>query len=158
MYPVNQVILGGDSMFSNNLDDIDMQIQRMEEYRKKLQRLKSQSSIQNNQTMIWDSIDSELSPMTDDQKGRLFADEDYVNTYNKIQILVQNEILNLVKGRIENSQEGKMLLEKQLSIVKKLKTKIIEDTNKEMQLFNKFKEFSRTNPGITYDEFLRNNV
>lgn len=158
MYPVNQVILGGDSMFSNNLDDIDMQIQRMEEYRKKLQRLKSQSSIQNNQTMIWDSIDSELSPMTDDQKGRLFADEDYVNTYNKIQTLVQNEILNLVKGRIENSQEGKMLLEKQLSIVKKLKTKIIEDTNKEMQLFNKFKEFSRTNPGITYDEFLRNNV
>ena len=135
MYPVNQVILGGDSMFSNNLDDIDMQIQRMEEYRKKLQRLKSQSSIQNNQTMIWDSIDSELSPMTDDQKGRLFADEDYVNTYNKIQTLVQNEILNLVKGRIENSQEGKMLLEKQLSIVKKLKTKIIEDTNKEMQLF-----------------------
>lgn len=158
MYPVNQVILGGDSMFSNNLDDIDMQIQRMEEYRKKLQRLKSQSSIQNNQTMIWDSIDSELSPMTDDQKGRLFADEDYVNTYNKIQTLVQNEILNLVKGRIENSQEGKMLLEKQLSIVKKLKTKIIEDTNKEMQLFNKFKEFSRTNPGITYDEFLRNNI
>ena len=43
-------------------------------------------------------------------------------------------------------------------IVKTLKSQIIEDTNKEMQLFNKFKEFSRTNPGITYDEFLRNNI
>lgn len=39
MYPVNQVILGGESMF-NNLDDIDMQIQRMEAYRQKLKQLR----------------------------------------------------------------------------------------------------------------------
>ena len=39
MYPVNQVILGGESMF-NNLDDIDMQIQRMEAYRQRLKQLK----------------------------------------------------------------------------------------------------------------------
>ena len=32
MYPVNQVILGGESIF-NNLDDIDTQIQKMEMYR-----------------------------------------------------------------------------------------------------------------------------
>ena len=36
MYPVNQVILGRDSMFNSNLDDLDVQIQRMEEYRQKL--------------------------------------------------------------------------------------------------------------------------
>ena len=30
MLPVNQFILGGDSMLNNNLDDIDSQIQRME--------------------------------------------------------------------------------------------------------------------------------
>ena len=39
MYPVNQVILGGDSMF-NSLDDIDTQIQKMEAYRQKLKQLK----------------------------------------------------------------------------------------------------------------------
>lgn len=157
MYPVNQVILGGDSVFSNNLDDIDIQIQRMEEYRRRLQQIKGQNP-QPQQSLVWDSIDAELSPMTDDQKNRLFADEDYVSIYNQLQTMVQNELLNLVKVRIENTQEGKELLNSQLKIVKKLKNKIIEDTNKEMQLFSKFREFSKTNPGVTYDEFLRNNM
>lgn len=151
MYPVNQVILGGDSMFSS-LDDIDMQIQRMEAYRKKLQQLKNTPVPQR---LIWDEIDAEISPMSEEQRARLFGDEDYVNVYTKLQNMVQAEILNLVKGRIESHPEGKELLEHQLKLVKRLKGKIIDDTNREMELFKKFKEFSRTNPGVTYEEFIK---
>lgn len=151
MYPVNQVILGGDSMF-NSLDDIDMQIQRMEAYRKKLQQLKNTPVPQR---LIWDEIDAEISPMSEEQRARLFGDEDYVNVYTKLQNMVQAEILNLVKGRIESHPEGKELLEHQLKLVKRLKGKIIDDTNREMELFKKFKEFSRTNPGVTYEEFIK---
>lgn len=155
MYPVNQVILGGDSIFSN-VEDIDMQIQRMEAYRNKLKQLQS---IQPQQAKpIWDEIDLVVSPMTDEQKGRLLQDEDYVENYNKIQTMVQTEILNLVKGRIENTPEGKELLQNQLKIVKKLKSKIINDTNREMEMFMKFKEYSKTNPGITYEEFIKANL
>lgn len=155
MYPVNQVILGGDSMFSN-VEDIDMQIQRMEAYRNKLKQLQA---IQPQQSkLIWDEIDSVVSPMTDEQKGRLLQDEDYVENYNKIQTMVQTEILNLVKGRIENMPEGKELLQNQLKIVKRLKSKIINDTNREMEMFMKFKEYSKTNPGITYEEFIKANL
>ena len=132
MYPVNQVILGGDSMF-NSMDDIDMQIQKMEAYRTKLQQMKSQGR----QKLIWDEVDAEISPMTEEQRNKLFKDEDYVYTYNKLQSMVQAEILNLVKGKIENSPEGKELLEKQLKTIKKLKSKIIEETNREMELFKK---------------------
>ncbi len=151
MYPVNQVILGGDSMF-NSLDDIDMQIQRMEAYRKKLQQLKNTPVPQR---LIWDEIDAEISPMSEEQRARLFGDEDYVSVYTKLQNMVQAEILNLVKGRIESHPEGKELLEHQLKLVKRLKGKIIDDTNREMELFKKFKEFSRTNPGVTYEEFIK---
>lgn len=151
MYPVNQVILGGDSIF-NSLDDIDMQIQRMEAYRKKLQQLKNTPVPQR---LIWDEIDAEISPMSEEQRARLFGDEDYVNVYTKLQNMVQAEILNLVKGRIESHPEGKELLEHQLKLVKRLKGKIIDDTNREMELFKKFKEFSRTNPGVTYEEFIK---
>jgi hypothetical protein len=72
--------------------------------------------------------------------------------------MVNTEILNLVKSRIESTEEGKSILSKQLKIVKKLKKKIIEDTNKEMEIFTKFKEFSRNNPGVTYEEFIKNNL
>jgi hypothetical protein len=155
MYPINQVILGGTPM--DSLDSLDLQIQKMEEYRKRLQRMKNQQMVPS-QSLIWDSIDSELRPLSDEQKERLFSNSEYASVYNQLQMIVQAELLNLVKAKIESTPEGKDLLEAQLKVVKTLKSQIIEDTNKEMQLFNKFKEFSRTNPGITYDEFLRNNI
>ena len=47
---------------------------------------------------------------------------------------------------------------KQRDLVKKLKEQIINDTNREMDLFNRFREYSKMNPNITYDEFLKNNL
>lgn len=102
-----------------------------------------------------DEVDAEISPMTDEQKARMLQDEDYVDTYTKIQDMVQAEILNLVKGRIEATPEGKELLQRQLKIVKKLKGKIIQETNREMEMFRKFREFSKTHPEVTYEEFIK---
>lgn len=160
MYPVNQVILGGESMF-NNLDDIDMQIQRMEAYRQRLKQLKeSQQQPQSTQQkrLVWDEIDAEITPMSDEQKNRLLQDPDYMDTYNELQSIVQAELLNLVKDRIESTEKGKELLSKQLRIVKKLKTKIINDTNREMELFKRFKEYSKVHPNASYEEFIKESM
>lgn len=164
MIPINQVILGGgdpllgNSMIGNNLDE---QLQLIEKYKQNLEAAKQlrqqaqpiQQSVP--QRMIWDEIDAEISPMTDEQKTRMLQDEDYVDTYTKIQNMVQAEILNLVKGRIETTPEGKELLQRQLKIVKKLKGKIIQETNREMEMFRKFREFSKTHPEVTYEEFIK---
>ena len=159
MYPVNQVILGGDSMFNSNLDDLDVQIQRMEAYRQKLKQLKeSQQQQPIQKSLIWDQIDAEITPMSSEQKNRLLNNADYVDTYNELQSIVQVELLNLVKDKIENTEKGKELLSKQLTIVKKLKTKIIEDTDREMELFKKFKEYSKKHPDTSYDEFIKENM
>lgn len=155
--PLNQFILGGDSMFSNNLDDIDTQIQRMEAYRQRLKQIKESQQIQNSQPqrLIWDEIDSEITPMSSEQKNRLLQDQDYTSIYTELQSMVQSELLNLVKAKIEVSERGKDLLQKQLKIVRKLKTKIIEDTDREMEMFKKFKEYSKEHPNTSYDEFIK---
>ena len=157
MYPVNQVILGGESMF-NNLDDIDMQIQKMEAYRQKLKQLKESQQPQPQKKLVWDEIDAEVAPMSNEQKDRLFQDADYVDIYNELQSIVQAELLNLVKGKIESTERGRELLTKQLKTVRKLKTKIINDTDREMELFKKFKEYSREHPNASYEEFIKENV
>lgn len=110
------------------------------------------------QKLIWDDVDAEIEPMTNEQKSKLLQDEDYVETYTKIQSMVNSEILNLVKGRIENTPEGKELLSHQLKIVKRLKNKIIDETNREMEMFRKFREFSRQHPEVTYEEFIKANM
>jgi hypothetical protein len=160
MVPINQVILGGDpllggSIIGNNLDE---QLQLLEKYKQNLEAAKQMKQNQSPiipQKLIWDEIDAEVSPMSEEQKAMLFNDEDYVDTYTKIQNMVQAEILNIVKGRIESTQEGKDLLQSQLKIVRKLKGKIIQETNREMEMFRKFREYSKTHPEITYEEFVK---
>lgn len=144
--PINQVFLGGDPY--HTLDDIDIQIQNMENYRNKLQQLKALQAQQTPVKLIWDDIDAEVRPMTDEQKKRMFDDAEYMETYVKLNEMVQNELLNLVKAKIENTSEGKELLSQQLKTVKRLKNDIINETNRE-------KEFSKLNPGVTYEEFIK---
>lgn len=60
----------------------------------------------------------------------LLSNQDYVNNYNVLQSMVQAEVLNLVRGKIEASADGKHLLEEQLKLVKLLKSKVVEKTVK----------------------------
>ena len=153
--PINQVFLGSNPYHS--FDDLDLQIQNMENYRNKLQQLKALQS-QAQQKLVWDEIDAEVRPMTDEQKRKMFENTEYVEVYSKINEMVQNEILNLVKAKIENTPEGKELLSQQLKIVKQLKSNIINETNREMEMFKRFKDFSKMNPGITYEDFIKANM
>lgn len=164
MVPVNQVILGGDPLLGSSIigNSLDEQLQMIERYKQNLEaakQLKQQTQVVQQpitvQKLIWDDIDAEIEPMTNEQKSKLLQDEDYVETYTKIQSMVNSEILNLVKGRIENTPEGKELLSHQLKIVKRLKNKIIDETNREMEMFRKFREFSKQHPEVTYEEFIK---
>lgn len=145
-YPTNQFILNGESMF--NPMNMDTYLNNAEAY---LQRMR----MQNSHKLIWDDIDAEVNPMNDEQKNRLFQDQEYAETYNELQGLVQTELLNLVKARIESTDRGKDLLSRQLRIIRNIKGKIINDTNREMEMFMRFKEYSKQNPNITYEEFIK---
>lgn len=169
MIPVNQVILGGgDPLLGTTAvgNSIEEQLQFLERQKQLLEAARQRQFGQQPQQpqpvqpqkLIWDDIDAEVEPMTQEQKNMLFQDEDYLDSYNKLQSLVQAEILSLVKSRIENTQEGRELLSNQLKIVKRLKGKIIDATNREMDMFRRFREFSKNNPNVTYEEFVKANM
>ena len=174
MIPVNQFILGGSDpllypseKMTNSIDEqiafLQSQKQAINEaYRRNAIPNANNGTTQNQQVTqqpttqgIWDAIDAEIAPLTQEQQNMLLSNQDYVNNYNALQSMVQAEVLNLVRGKIEASEDGKHLLEEQLKLVKLLKSKIVEVTNKEMELFKAFKEASKTNPNLTYEEFLK---
>lgn len=174
MIPVNQFILGGSDpllypseKMTNSIDEqiafLQSQKQAINEaYRRNAIPNANNGVTQNQQVTqqpttqgIWDAIDAEIAPLTQEQQNMLLNNQDYVNNYNALQSMVQAEVLNLVRGKIEASENGKHLLEEQFKLVKLLKSKIVEVTNKEMELFKAFKEASKTNPNLTYEEFLK---
>lgn len=156
MIPVSQINIGGDPLLGTPGFNIEEQLRQLDLRRQSLESLKQLNpQAIPNQPLIWNEIDSEVKVLSNEQLQKLFENEDYVRIYTRIQELVNNEILNLVKPRIEGTPEGKQLLQEQLNIVRKMKPKIVEDSNREVELFRRFREFSKTNPDVTYDEFLK---
>jgi hypothetical protein len=155
MIPVSQINIGGDPLLGAQGYNIEEQLRQLELRRQSLESMKQLNPQAIPQTVIWNEIDAEIKVLSPAQVQKLFENEDYIKVYSRIQELVNAEILNLVKYKIESSTEGNQLLRNQLDILKKLKTKIVEDTDREVALFKQFKEFSKTNPNVTYDEFLK---
>ena len=151
MFPVNQVFLGNsDPLLSNT--DISDQLQRLKTYEAQLLKLQNANS---KPDLILDSIDKEMSSLSESQKAKFFEDKEYSEITASLQNMVQIELLNLVKAKIEGTPEGKDLLQRQLGVVRNLKSKIVQETNNEIAIFNKFREFSKDNPNLTYDEFIK---
>jgi hypothetical protein len=156
MIPVSQINIGGDPLLTTQGYNIEEQLRQLELRRQSLESLKQLNpQAMPNSSIIWNEIDSEVKVLSNEQLQKLFENEDYVRIYSRIQELVNTEILNLVKPRIESSPEGKQLLQEQLNTVRKMKPKIVEDSNREVELFRRFREFSKTNPDVTYDDFLK---
>lgn len=155
MIPINQITIGGDPLLSSQGFNIEEQLRQLEVRKQTLESMKQLNPQAMQQSYIWDSIDAEVKVLSPEQLSKLFENQDYVAIYTRIQELVNIEILNLVKSRVENSTEGKQLLQEQLNIVKKMKPLIIEETNREVELFKRFREYSKNNPDITYEEFIK---
>lgn len=154
--PVNQFIMGGDPLLGSTQGlNIEEQLRMLDARKQHLESMKQLNPQAMPVAAIWNEIDAETKVLTPEQIQKLFTNEEYVETYSKIQELVNAEILNLVKYKIESSPEGNRLLQKQLELLKKLKVKIVEDTNREVELFKRFRECSKTNPGVTYEDFIK---
>lgn len=156
MIPVSQINIGGDPLLNTQGFNIEEQLRQLELRRQSLESMKQLNpQAMTNPSVIWNEIDAEVKVLSNEQLQKLFENEDYVRIYARIQELVNAEILNLVKGRIESTPEGKQLLQEQLTLVRKMKPKIVEDSNREVELFRRFREFSKANPDVTYEDFLK---
>lgn len=119
----------------------------IEEYRRK-------AEMQGSRTPLWDKIDAEIAPLTEEQKKAVFADEEYIAIQAELGQMVQEQILRIVKPQIEGNEKGKELLGKVYDIAVVAKKKAISETNKEMELFKKWQAYSVAHPEATYAEFI----
>jgi hypothetical protein len=157
MYPpVNQVFLGGDPLLGSSVgSNIEEQLRILESRKQALESMKqlNTQAIPQPTAPIWNEIDSEIKGLNPVQRERLFEHPEYNELYTALQIEIQNELLELVKYKIESSEKGNSLLRNQLNLLKKLKAKIIENDSKEIELFKRFQEASSVNPNLTYEQF-----
>lgn len=104
MIPVNQFILDSSDpllypseKMTNSIDEqiafLQSQKQAINEaYRRNAIPNANNGVTQNQQVPtqgIWDAIDAEIAPLTQEQQNMLLSNQDYVNNYNALQSMVQ---------------------------------------------------------------------
>lgn len=107
MIPVNQFILGSSDpllypseKMTNSIDEqiafLQSQKQAINEaYRRNAIPNANNGTTQNQQVVtqgIWDAIDAEIAPLTQEQQNMLLNNQDYVNNYNALQSMVPNDV------------------------------------------------------------------
>lgn len=75
---------------------------------------------------IWDAIDAEIAPLTQEQQNMLLSNQDYVNNYNALQSMVQAEVLNLVRGKSKLVKMVNIYLKNNLNLLSYLKVKLLK--------------------------------
>lgn len=106
MLPINQVILGGADPLLNTGSLTD-QIQYLEEQKRLIearqrqiqqaangqQTLQQVSSQQTAKVSVWDLIDAEVEPLTNEQRTMLANNEEYVSLWLNVQLLITLTVL-----------------------------------------------------------------
>lgn len=152
----NNIYLGYDPLLQDDssIDGLQSRMKALQDRKQELLALQG-GKRQVQESSLWDKIDAEVEPLTDSQKKVLFSDGEYQQNEASIMELVQAEMINLVRPRIEGSQQGKQILEAQYKLVKSKKNAVIEEANREAEVFNAFKLASKANPELTYSEFVK---
>ena len=173
-FPQYQVNLGYDPLLAgmntpvDYISQLDAQIQQLNNAKAQLQSqlgnpnqnmqpvkpTQPQQAVQ--QISLWDEIDKEVCSLNNDQQAILAKDDVYNNVSAELQMLIQQELINSVRDKVANSPRGKELLEKQLNNIRAKKDSIIEEANKELELFKKFQIAAQANPKLTYVDFCNN--
>ena len=144
------------SDYQRDINNIDNQIAQLNQLRQRTVDMYSRGIGNSPFTgeTLWSKIDAEITNSDKYILDIITKDSNYISINSQLNAIVQQELLLLVRDKVEQREDGKRLLEKQLEIIKSIKEKSKESRDAEMMLFARFKEYSQLHPDTTYEEFL----
>lgn len=103
-------------------------------------------------TPIWDEIDTITANMTKAEFQKMSGDENYQTSLNALMEYVGSVQLQMIRPRIEQSEEGRKLLEQHLTNVKFLRKAAIADVDKKL---SDFEDYTKNYSHMSWDEYLK---
>jgi hypothetical protein len=103
-------------------------------------------------TPIWDEIDKLTSELPESTFNALQANEDFQHSQASLLAMFQREQMRMIRPIIEQTKQGRELLESHLQLVKQLKRQVDKQADKDMELW---REYTQYHQDKTYQEFLK---
>lgn len=101
-------------------------------------------------TPIWDEIDTITANMSKAEFQKMSEDDNYQSSLNALMEYVGSIQLQMIRPRIEQSEEGKKLLEQHLTNVKFLRKAASADVDKKL---SDFEDYTKNYSHMSWDEY-----
>lgn len=103
-------------------------------------------------TPIWDEIDTITANMSKAEFKKMSEDENYQTSLTALMEYVGSVQLQMIRPRIEQSEEGKKLLEQHLTNVRFLRKAAIADADKKL---SDFEDYTKNYSHMSWDEYVK---
>lgn len=149
-------LLGGIPDLSSHLRELEAKQKMLEEHKTQaaqyLSKMDGGVSAQVSQTPIWDEVDTITGNMSESEFAEMKNNPDYQESLKELMTFVGAMQLQAIRPMVEQSKEGKAILEQHLATVKVIRKSTSAKVDKQLTLF---KEYTEKYSHMTYDEFLK---
>jgi hypothetical protein len=148
-------LLGNPTDYMAQLRELEAKQRMLEEHKRQSAQMLSQmetSPAQVSQTPIWDEVDTITGNMSESEFAEMQSNPDYQASLKELMTYVGAMQLQAIRPMVEQSKEGKAILEQHLATVKVIRKSASAKVDKQLTLF---KEYTEKYSNMTYDEFLK---
>lgn len=103
-------------------------------------------------TPVWDAIDELTSEMSPNEFAEMSANDNYKASLQALMEYVGALQLQIIRPQVEQSPEGKKLLEQHLTNIKYLRKAASDSANKKLA---DFEDYTRNYSHLSWDEYLK---
>lgn len=141
--------------YAAHLRELEAKQRMLEEHKKQAMQMYSQETVspaQVSQTPIWDEVDTITGNMSEAEFAEMQKNPDYQASLKELMTYVGAMQLQAIRPIVEQTKEGKAILEQHLATVKVIRKSASAKVDKQLALF---KEYTEKYSNMTYDEFLK---
>lgn len=155
--PYGDPLLSGAPNYSNQFEALERAQRALDQSKQTMIALKNQSEAEAqgkaiSATPIWDEIDSITGKMSESEFASMQEDSGYQESLGALMSYVSAVQLQMIRPRIEQSPEGKKLLEQHLSTVKYLHKNAAAEKDRRMA---EFKDYTENYAHLSWEDYLK---
>lgn len=141
-------LLGGRNY---DIPQLEQQQEMLKQKWAELQQTFQQTTTAPQKSPVWDEIDNIVDSMTEAEKECLSRNQEFVDSSNAIQQILQREIMRAMKPVVESTKDGKAALESHLILLRKVQKEAKDEASQRESLMN---EYIMNHSDKTWAEFI----
>jgi len=151
----NDPLLGATTNYETRYRELERMGQAIEQRKQALLQMREQMEQpkqQQGQTPVWDEIDSITQGLSEKEFQLISGNDEFIESQNAVMQILQAKYMQFMRPVVEGSPEGKDILERHLTLLKRLRKSASSEVDREMSDFQEYKE---KYADMSYSEYLK---